>query len=152
MKTIKETFVFESKEAFEKAIFNEMREDVPAMFNGVSKEFAKDHPNYETNNETNAYCWNCLDCVNSIGCDSCTDCVWCRRCESCDSCVQCENCKDTRYSVWCENINNSLNCHFVQFHEFHEVGFKNRMDQQLFVSYNKYGKKEYFIPEDNDKN
>jgi hypothetical protein len=40
----------------------------------------------------------------------------------------------------------------VQYFEFHEVGQKNRMDKQAFYYFNKYGKKEYFIPEDEDNN
>jgi hypothetical protein len=148
MKAINKTMIFESKQAFDKAVFDEIRKENPVIFNGVSPEFAKEHPNYETNNETNSFCWNCNDCVNCIGCDNCTDCVWCVNCESCDSCVQCEKCKDTKYSVWCENINNSVNCHFVKYSDFQEVGFKNRMDKELSWFFNKYGKKEYFIPED----
>lgn len=30
--------------------------------NGVSEEFAKDHPEFEKENETNKGCWNCSDC------------------------------------------------------------------------------------------
>ena len=90
MATIKKTFVFESREAFIEAIAKEERDnEYPALFNGVSKEFAKEHPNYETNNETNTYCWNCLDCVHCFDCDNCTNCAWCGHCKSCDNCTEC---------------------------------------------------------------
>lgn len=36
------------------------RED--KTLNGVSPEFAKKHPDYEKQNETNRGCWNCSDC------------------------------------------------------------------------------------------
>jgi hypothetical protein len=151
MKTINKTLVFDTKEAFDKAVFDEMRKENPTIFNGVSKEFAETHPNYEENNQTNGFCWNCEDSVNCIGCDSCTNCVYCVNCESCDACIRCEKCKDTRYSVSCENLNNSLNCHFVQYFEFHEVGQKNRMDKPVYYYFNKYGKKECFIHEDDEQ-
>ena len=151
METTNKTLIFDTKEAFERAVFDEMRKETPISFNGVSKEFAKEHTNYEANNETNAYCWNCLDSVNCIGCDSCSNCVMCINCTSCEACVRCEKCKDTRYSVSCENLNNSLNCHFVQYSEFNEVGYKNRMDRPIFYYLNIYGKKEHFIHEDEDK-
>jgi hypothetical protein len=151
MESINETFVFESQETFMEAVYKELHKENPIPFNGVCKEFAKEHPNYDANNQTNAYCWNCLDCNNCIACDNCTDCNGCRGCDTCDSCIQCEKCKSTRYSVWCENINNSLNCHFVQYKTFNEVGFKNRMDMQIFQSYNNNGDKVYFVTKEDGR-
>jgi hypothetical protein len=138
MKTINKTFIFESKEAFDKAVFKEYGKETHTIFNGVSKEFAETHPNYEENNQTNGFCWNCDDSVNCIGCDSCSNCVYCVNCESCDACVRCEKCKDTLFSVSCENLNNSLDCHFVQFFEFHEESIKFRMEKPVFCFKNKY--------------
>jgi hypothetical protein len=152
METINGTIVFASKEAFEKAVFDALRKENPVAFNGVSLEFAEEHPNYEANNQTNSYCWNCEDCVNCVGCNDCSNCVMCVNCKSCYACVRCEKCKDTRYSVSCENLNNSLNCHFVQYFEFHEVGQKNRMDEPVYYYFNKYGKKECFIHEEEANN
>lgn len=36
--------------------------------NGVSEDFAKNHPGYEKENETNQGCWNCSDCSYCSGC------------------------------------------------------------------------------------
>ena len=53
--------------------------------NGVSEDFAAEHPDFEKDNESNSGCWNCYDCQN---------------CESCKWCVSCELCE------WCENREN----------------------------------------------
>jgi hypothetical protein len=147
MKTTNKTFVFETKEAFEKAVFDEMGKENPVIFNGVSPAFANAHPNYEHNNETNSYCWNCLGCVNCIGCDNCVNCVWCIECTSCKLCVHCEKCKDTHYSTGCEYIQDSVNCHLVKFSQFCEnsTGLKDRMDpHEPDYYYDLNGKKQYW--------
>jgi hypothetical protein len=51
------------------------REDVE--LNGVSKEFAELHPDFEKQNITNEGCWN------SSGCSGCSDCSDCSRCSDC---------------------------------------------------------------------
>lgn len=45
--------------------------------NGVSETFAKNHPNYEIDNEGNAGCWNCTNCTNCTYCTNCTNCTDC---------------------------------------------------------------------------
>jgi hypothetical protein len=40
--------------------------------NGVSKEFAENNPNWESENETNDACWNCSDCWNCSNCSYCS--------------------------------------------------------------------------------
>ena len=48
--------------------------------NGVSEEFAAEHPDFEMQNETNSGCWNCHACQN------CYDCLSCYDCQNCVSC------------------------------------------------------------------
>ena len=71
------TKIFKSYENFLK------RED--KNINGVSEDFAAEHPDFEESNESKSGCWNCYDCKN---------------CESCNWCVSCELCN------WCENREN----------------------------------------------
>lgn len=61
------TQIFESYSAFLS------REDKD--LNGVSKQFAESHPNYEVDNETNKACWNCSDCSGCSDCSDCSDCL-----------------------------------------------------------------------------
>jgi hypothetical protein len=60
------TEIFESYEDFVN------RED--KSVNGVSPEYAGNHPDYELMNESNVGCWNCV---------ACTECVDCVRCYAC---------------------------------------------------------------------
>ena len=39
--------------------------------NGVSPEFAKNHPDYEKQNETNQACWDCKACEACKACGRC---------------------------------------------------------------------------------
>ena len=48
--------------------------------NGVSEDFAAEHPDFEEANKTNVGCWNCYDCKN------CYDCLSCYDCQNCVSC------------------------------------------------------------------
>lgn len=59
------------------------RED--KKMNGVSESFSTDHPDYESDNETNEGCWNCSDC---------SDCSDCSRCYDCSRCSDCSRCYD----------------------------------------------------------
>ena len=60
------TLVFESHEEF----INRKDKDV----NGVSAQFAKNHPDFEKENETNRGCWNCSDCSGCFRCSNCSGC------------------------------------------------------------------------------
>lgn len=71
--------------------------------NGVSKEFAKQHPNFKEDNATNRGCWNCLNCTKCAGCVSCVNChlclcciisLNCGKCRYCDNCNSCTGCWD----------------------------------------------------------
>lgn len=42
--------------------------------NGVSKQFAFEHPDFEAQNESNIGCWNCSDCSRCSDCSDCYDC------------------------------------------------------------------------------
>lgn len=63
--------------------------------NGVSEQFALDHPDYEKENQTNEGCWNCSDC---------SDCSRCSRCwllaalaaSDCSDCSRCSDCSDLK--------------------------------------------------------
>jgi hypothetical protein len=48
--------------------------------NGVSKEFAEKHPDYEKENSTNKACSGCFGCFDCSGCFGCSDCFGCSRC------------------------------------------------------------------------
>lgn len=51
------------------------RED--KSINGVSPKFAKNHPSFEENNESNVGCWCCYRCDTCYGCKGCNDCYQC---------------------------------------------------------------------------
>jgi hypothetical protein len=64
--------------------------------NGVSPEFAVQHPDYEKQNETNKSCWSCSDCYLCSDCSNCSDCYLCSDCSNCSLCSECSNCTDGR--------------------------------------------------------
>ena len=70
--------------------------------NGVSKAFAKEHPNYEQDNESNIRCWNCISCENCIGCEGCEGCEDCEGCSCCEDCEGCDDCVNCKACVNCE--------------------------------------------------
>ena len=55
--------------------------------NGVSENFAAEHPDFEEQNEINTGCWNCKSCK------SCEYCAACESRESYEFCDDCEFCK-----------------------------------------------------------
>ena len=71
--------------------------------NGVSPEFAKNHPDYEKQNETNQACWDCKACEACKACKRCWDCDNCKDCVACKDCKDCVACKD------CWGLNPSVN-------------------------------------------
>jgi len=110
------TQIFENKEQFD------ARED--KSINGVSKQFAKDNPNWEEMNETNQGCWDCLRCTNCTNCTHCTDCRYCKRSTDCTDCKYCNsstkstNCiglmngTDCNYCNGCTNCTDCTNCDY----------------------------------------
>ena len=64
------TEIFEDYESFY------ARED--KLVNGVSPDFAEEHPSWEEDNVTNEGCWNCFRCQDCRSCKYCSD---CRSCE-----------------------------------------------------------------------
>ena len=63
------------------------RED--KTINGVSEDFASEHPDFEKDNETNVGCWNCYDCKYCEFCENSYNCMFCISCVSCVSCYDC---------------------------------------------------------------
>jgi len=51
------------------------RED--KSINGVTPDFAKEHPDYEEDNKSNSGCFNCHRCYNCDSCNNCTFCIGC---------------------------------------------------------------------------
>ena len=84
------TEIFESYMAFYQ------RED--KSLNGVSKEFAELHPDYEKQNETNDGCWNCSGCSGCSGCSDSSDCSDCSRCSRCSRCSYLTNARPVEQS------------------------------------------------------
>ena len=61
--------------------YAEFSEREDKTINGVSPEFAAQHPNWEQDNKTNTGCWNCTSCegcIECVWCSGCIECVWCR--------------------------------------------------------------------------
>ena len=75
--------------------------------NGVSEEFASDHPDYEKENETNEGCWNCSDCSDCSDCSGCSDCYGCSRLTNAAS-VQQNNVKAFPEIPFIENIHQKV--------------------------------------------
>jgi len=75
--------------------------------NGVSPEFAAQHPNWEQDNKTNTGCWNCTtsegcrDCKECVSCRGCIECVWCTGCIECRECVCCIECRECTKCLAC---------------------------------------------------
>lgn len=59
--------------------------------NGVSPEFAEEHPDWEKENERNIGCWDCSDCSD---CSDCYNCSYCSSCSDCSDCSGCYGCVD----------------------------------------------------------
>jgi len=84
-----ETKIYKSKEHFDK------RKD--KKVNGVSPSFAKQYPNFKTDNNTNNGCWDCYHCYHCSGCSGCSGCPGCSGCWDCyhcSDCYDCSNCYD----------------------------------------------------------
>ena len=80
--------------------------------NGVSEEFAAQHPNFKKDNETNIGCWNCHSCTSCIQCISgnyCMNSRYCKDCTNCNNCKNIYNCVDCFYCQDCASCNN---CHW----------------------------------------
>lgn len=65
------TQIFKSHLDFEKRTDKKM--------NGVSRDFAKMHPDFEKQNESNEGCWDCSFCQN------CSNCYECHNCNNCSN-------------------------------------------------------------------
>jgi hypothetical protein len=81
--------------------------------NGVSEVFATNNPDYDINNETNKYCWNCSgcsDCWNCSGCSRCSDCSSCSDCSDCSHCSVCSRCSDCSDCSRCSGCSDCWNC------------------------------------------
>ena len=65
--------------------------------NGVSEEFAKAHPYYEADNETNTSCWECSDCSDCSWCVGCSHCYECEECFDCFDCFECFECYECKH-------------------------------------------------------
>jgi len=68
------------------------RED--KTLNGVSEDFAREHPEVLFEDTNNIACFNCVSCNNCIACEKCTNCDDCVRCNYCDDCIDCYSCTD----------------------------------------------------------
>ena len=83
-------------------VFNSYKEyceelEYTPNLNGVSAEFAKQHPNFVEDNSTNKSCWNCISCTKCYDCDDC------KQCDDCSYCLRCENCSHSCRSINCKN-------------------------------------------------
>jgi hypothetical protein len=83
-----------------------MRDD--ETVNGVSPDFAREHPNWDADNSTNIGCWNCINCHNCNGCDDCNGCNYCYRCNNCNGCNYCNYCDDCNDCNDCNDCDNSV--------------------------------------------
>ncbi len=85
--------------------------------NGVSVDFAAEHPDFEEDNKTNIDCWNCYDCKNCescnlcISCISCISCYWCKNCELCEHCYSCESSYNCSF---CKSLESCESCEFLK--------------------------------------
>ena len=73
--------------------------------NGVSEEFAKNNPDYISDNYRNVGCYNCKNCDYCNYCDYCDYCDTCKNCKNCDYCDYCYNCKDCDKCKYCKDCN-----------------------------------------------
>ena len=95
------TLIFES--------YKEFSSRGDKTINGVSKEFAEKHPDYEEINKTNRGCWDCEGCKECVVCEDCVDCWKCKgcynclKCADCVGCILCDNCEDC---VCCIGLSN----------------------------------------------
>ena len=78
--------------------------------NGVSEAFAKNHPDFEEDNETNKGCWNCSDCSDCFSCFSCSRCSDCYYCSDCSDCYYCSGCSDCYYCSGCFSCSDCSDC------------------------------------------
>jgi len=84
--------------------------------NGVSPEFARAYPNWRQMNETNAGCWNCVnckgcsDCINCDRCNDCVNCYGCGWCTDCDNCTDCNHCANCDYCINCDDCSDCEDC------------------------------------------
>ena len=76
------------------ASFGDFLKRTKKKMNGVSKKFAKEHPNYKQDNKSNIGCWSCLGCVECRSCEECQNCENCQYCQYCQKCQNCENCEN----------------------------------------------------------
>ena len=63
--------------------------------NGVSPEFAAEHPDFVELNLTNKSCWDCSGCSDCSGCWDCSRCSDCSDCSGCSRCSRCSRCSDS---------------------------------------------------------
>ena len=95
-------------------VFNSYKEyceelEYTPNLNGVSSEFAKQHPNFVEDNSTNKSCWNCISCTKCYDCHSCkecNECSYCTKCENCDHCSYCTECETCDHSYISNNCKN----------------------------------------------
>ena len=92
------------------------RED--KTINGVSPEFAEEHPDWKEVNSTNVGCWCCRDCKDCrwcIDCGDCVECTGCNRCKNCKGCKDCGGCINCKGCSRCMLCDGCLNCEWCAF-------------------------------------
>ena len=75
--------------------------------NGVSPEFAAEHPDFVELNLTNKSCWDCSGCSD---CSGCWDCSGCSRCSVCSGCSGCSRCSDCSGCWDCSRCSDCSDC------------------------------------------
>ncbi len=78
--------------------FGEFADRADKSINGVSPAFAKEHPNYESDNKGNVGCWECVACWGCVECIDCVRCnesvrlTWCGGCYESVGLTSCHDC------------------------------------------------------------
>lgn len=99
--------------------YKEFKRRPDKSVNGVDAKFAAAFPEYESHNDTNHGCWNCVECRNCtdcINCCNCRDCksckdsIDCSDCENCQVCDNCSMCHSCKQSESCVNCTNCIGC------------------------------------------
>ncbi len=83
--------------------------------NGVSVDFAAEHPDFEEDNKTNIDCWNCYDCKNCESCNLCISCISCYWCKNCDLCEHCYSCESSYSCNFCKSLDSCESCEFLKY-------------------------------------
>ncbi|GAB2959192.1 hypothetical protein GCM10027048_28130 [Hymenobacter coalescens] len=81
------------------------REDT--SLNGVSPEFAAQHPDYAAQNATNTGCYDCSGCSDCSRCSGCSDCYDCYDCSYCSDCSRCSYCYGCYDCSGCSGLSNN---------------------------------------------